>query len=64
MKPTLLCLSWRDIKHPKAGGAEVFTHEMLAYVLVITLFICPLISTDVRTRNGLMAFVIFARVQT
>lgn len=32
MKPTILCLSWRDIKHPKAGGAEVFTHEMLAYV--------------------------------
>lgn len=26
---TLLFLSWRDIKHPKRGGAEVFTHEML-----------------------------------
>ena len=25
----LLFLSWRDIKHPKMGGAEVFTHEML-----------------------------------
>lgn len=24
----LLLLSWRDIRHPKAGGAEVFTHEM------------------------------------
>ncbi|TCI21402.1 glycosyltransferase family 1 protein [Exiguobacterium sp. SL-10] len=32
MKPTLLCLSWRDIHHPNAGGAEVFTHEMLKYV--------------------------------
>lgn len=26
---TLLFLSWRDIKSPKHGGAEVFTHEML-----------------------------------
>lgn len=25
----LLFLSWRDIKHNKMGGAEVFTHEML-----------------------------------
>ncbi|QWB30298.1 MULTISPECIES: glycosyltransferase family 4 protein [Exiguobacterium] len=32
MKPHLLFLSWRDIKHPKAGGAEVFTHEMLRRV--------------------------------
>lgn len=32
MKPHLLFLSWRDIKHPKAGGAEVFTHEMLKRV--------------------------------
>ncbi|PZD94731.1 glycosyltransferase family 1 protein [Paenibacillus sambharensis] len=28
-KRTLLFLSWRDIKAPKSGGAEVFTHEML-----------------------------------
>ena len=26
---TILSLSWRDIKSPKAGGAEVHTHEML-----------------------------------
>ena len=26
---TILFLSWRDIKAPKMGGAEVFTHEML-----------------------------------
>lgn len=26
---TILALSWRDIKAPKAGGAEVHTHEML-----------------------------------
>ena len=26
---SLLFLSWRDIKNPKAGGAEIFTHEML-----------------------------------
>ncbi len=26
---TVLFLSWRDIKSPKAGGAEVYTHEML-----------------------------------
>lgn len=25
----ILFLSWRDIKSPKAGGAEIFTHEML-----------------------------------
>jgi len=31
MKPKqkLLFLSWRDIHNPKAGGAEIFTHEML-----------------------------------
>lgn len=28
-KTTILSLSWRDIKSPKAGGAEVHTHEML-----------------------------------
>lgn len=28
-KITLLFLSWRDIKAPKKGGAEVYTHEML-----------------------------------
>ncbi len=28
-KKTILFLSWRDIKAPKKGGAEVFTHEML-----------------------------------
>lgn len=28
-RTTLLFLSWRDIKAPKSGGAEVFTHEML-----------------------------------
>lgn len=26
---TILALSWRDIKAPKAGGAEVHTHEIL-----------------------------------
>lgn len=25
----ILFLSWRDIKHPKKGGAEVYTHEVL-----------------------------------
>lgn len=29
MKKRILFLSWRDIKAPKAGGAEVYTHEML-----------------------------------
>jgi len=28
-KNTVLFLSWRDIKHPKKGGAEVYTHEVL-----------------------------------
>lgn len=28
-KITILSLSWRDIKSPTAGGAEVHTHEML-----------------------------------
>ncbi|MDC7224923.1 MAG: glycosyltransferase family 4 protein [Spirochaetales bacterium] len=28
-KTTLLFLSWRDIKAPKKGGAEIFTHEMM-----------------------------------
>ena len=27
--PRVLSLSWRDIKAPKAGGAEVYTHEVL-----------------------------------
>lgn len=31
-KITILALSWRDIKAPKAGGAEVHTHEMLSRV--------------------------------
>lgn len=31
-KVTILALSWRDIKAPKAGGAEVHTHEMLSRV--------------------------------
>lgn len=30
-KIKILSLSWRDIKSPKAGGAEIFTHNMLAY---------------------------------
>jgi len=29
-RKTMLFLSWRDIHAPKRGGAEVFTHEMLA----------------------------------
>lgn len=29
-KTTVLSLSWRDIKSPTAGGAEVHTHEMLS----------------------------------
>jgi len=28
-KVTVLFLSWRDIKAPKRGGAEIFTHEMM-----------------------------------
>ena len=28
-KKRLLFLSWRDIKAPKKGGAEIFTHEMI-----------------------------------
>lgn len=31
-RKTLLFLCWRDIKAPKRGGAEVFTHEMLRRV--------------------------------
>lgn len=31
-KITILFLSWRDIKSPKKGGAEVYTHEMLKLV--------------------------------
>ncbi|URZ16989.1 glycosyltransferase family 4 protein [Clostridium felsineum] len=31
-KINILFLSWRDIKCPKSGGAEVFTHEMLKRV--------------------------------
>lgn len=30
MKKRLLFLSWRDIHHRKAGGAEVFTHELMS----------------------------------
>ena len=26
---TFLFLSWRDIKNPKRGGAEVYTHELI-----------------------------------
>lgn len=29
---TILALSWRDIKSPTAGGAEVQTHEMLSHI--------------------------------
>lgn len=29
MRKIILFLSWRDIKSPKRGGAEVYTHEML-----------------------------------
>lgn len=28
-KTVVLLLSWRDIRSPKSGGAEIFTHEML-----------------------------------
>ena len=28
-KINILALSWRDIKNPKKGGAEIHTHEML-----------------------------------
>ncbi len=27
---TILALSWRDVKSPLAGGAEIFTHKMLS----------------------------------
>jgi glycosyltransferase involved in cell wall biosynthesis len=29
-KLTILVLSWRDIRAPKMGGAEIFTHEMIS----------------------------------
>ncbi|MCL2222431.1 MAG: glycosyltransferase family 4 protein [Oscillospiraceae bacterium] len=29
IKTTILLLSWRDIKSPGMGGAEIFTHEMM-----------------------------------
>lgn len=29
-RPFIFALSWRDIRAPKAGGAELFTHKMLA----------------------------------
>ncbi|WP_290776661.1 glycosyltransferase family 4 protein [Exiguobacterium sp. UBA5002] len=32
MKPHLLFLSWRDARHPQAGEAETFIHEMLRRV--------------------------------
>jgi glycosyltransferase involved in cell wall biosynthesis len=25
----ILCLNWRDVQNPEAGGAEVFTHEVM-----------------------------------
>ena len=28
-KITVLFLSWRDIRHPQKGGAEIYTHEVL-----------------------------------
>ncbi len=31
-RKTILSLSWRDLKSPTAGGAEVHTHEMLSRV--------------------------------
>lgn len=31
-RKTILALSWRDMKSPTAGGAEVHTHEMLSRV--------------------------------
>ena len=31
-RKTILSLSWRDLKSPTAGGAEVQTHEMLSRV--------------------------------
>lgn len=31
-KMTILSLSWRDIRSPKSGGAEVHTHEMLSKI--------------------------------
>jgi glycosyltransferase involved in cell wall biosynthesis len=30
-KITVLFLSWRDIKSPKMGGAEIYTHEMMRH---------------------------------
>lgn len=32
MAINMLFLSWRDINHPKRGGAEIYTHEMLKEV--------------------------------
>ena len=31
-RKTILSLSWRDIKSPASGGAEVHTHEMLSRI--------------------------------
>jgi glycosyltransferase involved in cell wall biosynthesis len=41
----VLWFNWRDLKHPEAGGAEVFTHEVMRRLVLMgydmTLF-CPL----------------------
>ena len=37
---TIMALSWRDIKSPTAGGAEVHTHEMLRRIEGLLPAIC------------------------
>jgi len=40
----ILWFNWRDIKHPEAGGAEVFTHEIMLRLVKMgheTTLFCP-----------------------
>lgn len=39
-KTRILSLSWRDIKSPNAGGAEVHTHEMLSRAAYMIWAVC------------------------
>jgi len=48
----ILWFNWRDIKHPEAGGAEVFTHEVMRRLAKkgneLTLF-CPYYNNSLST---------------
>jgi len=53
----ILVFNWRDITHPEAGGAEVFTHEVLERLVErgheVTLFTAKYRGADRETeRNG------------